>query len=235
MGNVFQDLRFAVRTLAKSRLFSGAAIATLALGIGGNFAIFSVVHAVYFRPLPFPEEHRLVRLHDATVAPGGQVYRGNLLTPRWEAIARRSRTFDRFTAQRPETLTWTEGTAPAALEGASVSPGTLELFGISPTIGRRFTAEEERLGSASRVALISSTLWKLRFGGDPSVVGRPIRLPDRTLTVVGVLPEGFHFPYHADFWLPLTVDASDRHDVLTIARLAPGVDVARAQSEMAGL
>ena len=216
MESVLQDVRFAVRTLAKSRLFSAAAILTLALGIGGNFAIFRVVHAVFFRPLPFPDEHQLVRLHDATLAPGGQVYRGNLLPPRWEAIARRARAFDRFTAQRPETLTWTEGNAPATLEGASVSPGTLELFGISPTLGRRFTAQEERLGSGSHVALISSTLWKLRFGRDASIIGRPIRLPDRTLTVVGVLPEGFHFPYHADLWMPLAIDASDRHDVTCV-------------------
>ncbi|MEO8189203.1 MAG: ABC transporter permease [Acidobacteriota bacterium] len=235
MESVFQDLRFALRTLAKSRLFSAAAILTLALGIGGNFAIFSVVHAVFFRPLPFPEEHRLVRLHDTTLAPGGQVYRGNLLTPRWDAISRGSRAFDRFTAQRPETLTWNDGNAPSALDAASVSPGTMELFGISPVLGRAFTAEEERLGAGSHAALISSTLWKLRFGSDPAVIGRPIRLPDRTLTVVGVLPEGFRFPYHANLWMPLSIDAADRHDVLTIARLAPGVDIARAKREMASL
>ncbi|MDQ2870849.1 MAG: ABC transporter permease, partial [Acidobacteriota bacterium] len=235
MESVWNDLRYAVRTLTKSRGFSAAAILTLALGIGGNFAIFSVVHAVFFRPLPFPEEHRLVRLYDATLAPGGQVYRGNLLPSRWEAIARRSRSFDRVTAQRPENLTLLGAAAPVMLDAASVSPGTLELFGVAPTIGRAFTREEERLGSAGGVALVSDRLWKRHFSADARVIGRALRLSDRTLAVVGVLPDGFHFPYRADVWLPLAIDPADRHDVLAIARLAPGAGIDRARSEMAGL
>ncbi|MEP6768729.1 MAG: ABC transporter permease [Acidobacteriota bacterium] len=235
MDSVWNDLRYAVRTLAKSRGFSAAAILTLALAIGGNFAIFRVVHAVFLRPLPFPEEHRLVRLYDATLAPGGQVYRGNLLPPRWDAIARRSRSFDRFTAQRPESLTLLESGPPATLDGASVSPGTFEVFGIAPAIGRAFTREEERLGSAGGVALISDRMWKTRFSADAGIVGRSLRLSDRTLTVVGVLPPGFRFPYRADVWLPLAFDTADRHDVLTIARLAPGTGIGRARSELADI
>ncbi|MCA1580792.1 MAG: ABC transporter permease [Acidobacteria bacterium] len=169
------DVRDAVRTLAKNLGFTAAAILTLALGIGGNFAIFSVVHAVFFRPLPFPDEQRLVRLYDATLAPGGQVYRGNLLPPRWDAIARRARSFDRITAQRPENLTLVGSDAPAMLDGTSVSPGTLALFGVAPAIGRAFTRDQERLGSAAGVALISDRLWKRRFSADTGVIGRAHR------------------------------------------------------------
>ena len=235
MRSVVQDLRYAARTLAKSPGFAAAALATLAIGIGGTAAMFSLVERVVLRQLPFPDPSRLVRLHDAVLAAGGQVYRGNLVPDRWGSIASASRVFDRFTAQRAESLTWTGGETAAPLEGASVSPGTFELFGIAPVLGRTFSPDEERLGGDSRAVLVSEGFWRLRLGADPDILGRPLRLADRTLTVVGVLPRGFHFPYHAEVWLPLRVDPSDGRDVLTIARLAPGVSVERARKEMSAL
>ena len=226
-----RDLRYALRSLGKNPGFAAAAIATLALGIGGNCAIFGVVNAIFLRPLPFPEPQRLVRLLDKTTTPGGQSYTGNLLPSRFEAIAAQAGVFDRATAQRVERLTLTGSGDPVRLNGASLSAGSLSLFGVLPELGRVFRAEEERAGEASGVALVSHTLWRDRFGADRSLVGRAILLDGRSVVVVGVLPAGFHFPYRADVWLPLRIDPSDRRDLLVIARLAPGRSLAGARVE----
>jgi putative ABC transport system permease protein len=235
ISSLWQDLRYALRGLRKSPGFAAAAIATLALGIGGNVGVFSIVDRVVLRALPFPHADRLVRLHDTVLAPGGQVYRSNVLPARWTAVAQSAHAFDRVTAQRAENLTWIGGEAAAPLSGASISAGTLPLLGISPALGRAFTSEEERLGGASGVALVSTRFWRRYLGERREAVGAPLRLADGTRTVVGVLPDGFQFPYRADVWLPLAIDPSDRRDLLTIARLAPGATPESANAEMASL
>jgi len=231
MTTLIQDLRYALRSLARNPGFAAAAIATLALGIGGNCAIFGVVNALLFRPLPFPEPERLVRLLDATTTPSGQTSTGNLLPWKLEGIATQTRVFDRVTAQRVERLTLTGSGDPSRIDGASVSPGSLDLLGVTPALGRPFTREEEQSGDASGVALVSHRLWQTRYGADPSLVGRPILLDGRPTVVVGVLPAGFDFPYRADVWLPLTIDPSDWRDLLSIARLAPGRTLADARAQ----
>jgi putative ABC transport system permease protein len=228
---VMLDLRYALRSLGKNPGFAAAAIATLALGIGGNCAIFGVVNAIFLRPLPFPEPQRLVRLLDKTTTPGGQIYTGNLLPSRFEGIAAQAGVFDRLTAQRVERLTLTGSGDPVRVDGASLSAGSLALFGVAPALGRTFRPEEERAGEASGVALVSHSLWRERFGGDRSLVGRAILLDGRSAVVVGVLPAGFHFPYRADVWLPLRIDPSDRRDLLVIARLAPGRSLSDARAQ----
>ena len=230
MTTLIQDLRYALRTLAKNPGFAAAAIATLALGIGGNCAIFGVVNAILFRPLPFPEPARLVRLLDATTTPSGQTYSGNLLPWKLATIAASANVFDRVTAQRVERLTLTGSGDPVRIDGASVSPGSLALLGVVPELGRTFRLDEETAGDVN-IALVSQRLWRDRFGGDPSVLGRPILLDGRSAVVVGVLPAGFHFPYRADVWLPLRIDPSDRRDLLVIARLAPGRSLKDALAE----
>jgi putative ABC transport system permease protein len=231
MTTLIQDLRYALRSLAKNPGFAAAAIATLALGIGGNCAIFGVVNAILLRPLPFPEPERLVRLLDATTTPSGQTYSGNLLPWKVDRIAAQSRVFDRVTAQRVERLTLTGAGEPARVDSASVSAGSLELLGVAPALGRTFRQEEERAGDTSGVAVVSYRLWQQRYGGDPSLVGRPILLDGRPTVVVGVLSAGFHFPYRADVWLPLRIDPSDRRDLLVIARLLPGRTLENARAE----
>jgi len=228
------DLRYTLRALAKSPGFAAAAIATLALGIGGNCAMFGVVNAIFLKPLPFPEPQRLVRLLDKTTTPSGQTYTGNLLPSRFERIAAEAGVFDRATAQRVERLTLTGSGGPVRVDGASLSAGSLALLGVVPALGRRFRPEEERAGEASGVALVSHRLWRERLGGDRSLVGRAILLDGHSVVVVGVLPAGFHFPYRADVWLPLRIDPSDRRDLLVIARLAPGrrLSDARAQASV---
>lgn len=235
MTTVARDLRCALRSLARNPGFAAAAIATLALGIGGNCAIFGVVNAIFLRPLPFPEPQRLVRLLDKTTTPSGQVYTGNLLPSRFERIAAQSGLFDRTTAQRVERLTLTGSGDPVRVDGASLSAGSLALLGVVPALGRTFRPEEERAGEASGVALVSHRLWRERFGGDRSLPGRAILLDGRSAVVVGVLPAGFHFPYRADVWLPLRIDPSDRRDLLVIARLAPGRSLADARAQAPGI
>ena len=235
MTTVTQDLRYALRSLGKNPGFAAAAIATLALGIGGNCAIFGVVNAIFLRPLPFPESQRLVRLLDKTTTPGGQTYTGNLLPSRFERIAVQSGVFDRLTAQRVERLTLTGPGGPVRVDGASLSAGSLALFGAVPALGRTFRPEEERAGEASGVALVSHSLWRQRLGGDPSLVGRAIRLDGRSVVVVGVLGDGFHFPYRADVWLPLRIDPSDRRDLLVIGRLAPGRGLSQARAQASAI
>lgn len=225
------DLRYALRSLARNPGFAAAAIATLALGIGGNCAIFGVVNAILFRPLPFPEAKRLVRLLDATTTPNGQTSTGNVLPWEFVRIAAPGRVFDRVTAQRVERLTLTGSGDPVRINGASVSEGSLELLGVVPAFGRTFRQDEQQAGDASGVALVSHRLWQGRYGGDPSLVGRTILLDGRPTVVVGVLPSGFDFPYRADVWLPLRIDPSDRRDLLAIARLAPGRTLADARAE----
>jgi putative ABC transport system permease protein len=232
---VKQDIRYALRSLGKNPGFAAAAIATLALGIGGNCAIFRVVNAIFLRPLPFPESQRLVRLLDKTTTPGGQTYTGNLLPSRFDRIAAQSGVFDRLTAQRVERLTLTGPGDPVRVDGASLSAGSLALFGAVPALGRAFRPEEERAGEASGVALVSHSLWRQRFGGDPSLVGRAIRLDGRSVVVVGVLGDGFHFPYRADVWLPLRIDPSDRRDLLVIGRLAPGRGLSQARAQASAI
>ncbi|MDQ6893651.1 MAG: ADOP family duplicated permease [Acidobacteriota bacterium] len=232
---IVQDVRYALRSLRRAPGFAAASVLTLALGIGGNAAMFSLVDRVVLRALPFPDSSRLVRVRDAVLGAGGQVYRGNLTPARWDAIRARAGAFDRWTAQRAESLTWIARDGAAPLEGASVSPGTFELLGAVPVRGRVFTPEEERQGGESGVAVVSEDFWRSRLGSDESVLGRSLRLADRTRTIVGVLPRGFHFPYHAEVWLPLRVDPADGRDLLTIGRLAPGKSLEITAAEMADL
>jgi len=232
---IVQDVRYALQSLRRAPGFAAASVLTLALGVGGNAAMFSLVDRVVLRDLPFPNSSRLVRVRDAVLGAGGQVYRGNLMPARWEAIRVRARAFDRWTAQRAESLTWIGSAGATPLGGASVSPGTLELLGAIPVRGRVFTPEEERQGGDSGVTLVSEDFWRTRLAGDERVLGQSLRLADRTRTIVGVLPHGFHFPYHAEIWLPLRVDPADGRDLLTIGRLAPGTTVEIAGAEMADL
>ncbi len=225
-----RDFRYALRSLARNPGFAAAAIATLALGIGGNCAIFGVVEAIVLRPLPFPQPQRLVRLLDRTTTPGGQTYTANVMPARVVRIGAEPGLFDRLTAQRVERLTLTGPGDPERLNGASLSPGSLELFGVVPALGRTFLPDEERAGEASGVAIVSRRLWRDRLGGDRSAVGRSILLDGRSVVVVGVLPAGFHFPYRADVWLPMRIDPSDGRDLLVIARLAPGSSLSDARA-----
>jgi predicted permease len=232
MKGLGQDFRDALRVFRRNPGFAVAAVATLALGIGGNAAIFSIVDRIVVRSLPFPQADRLVRLRDTVVAPGGEFYKSQMLPPHWAAIAQGTHSFDRAFAELPEQLTWIGGESPVSFQGARVSAGTFQTLGVAPASGRLFTTDEEGLGDRSTVAVVSDRFWKTHLGGRPDVLGSPLRLADATATIVGVLPAGFRFPYACDVWRPLTVDPNGRRDLFVIARLASGASLAAARREM---
>ena len=196
MGPFTRDLRYALRMLRKSPGFAAAAALTLALGIGANSAIFSVINVVLLRPLPYPGAARMVMLWESrSVDPNrfpdpksAQRLRNwiptNTTFDRWN---QRSRSFEAMAGFRWQTLSLVGSGDPERLEGAAVTPGFFSLFGVRPLWGRTFLPEEDQLGN-SQVAMLSHRLWMRRFGGSPAIVGGKIILEGSPHTVIGILP-----------------------------------------------
>jgi hypothetical protein len=185
-----QDLGYAWRQLARSRGFTAAAVLTLALGIGATTAIFSVVNAVVFRPLPFHEPDRVVRFR--AVTPGATWERGNFAPGQYGEWLREGRSWERLAVSYPGDFTVAEGELPERVTGARVSASYFAVFGVAPALGRVFTADEDQPGGP-KVAVLSHRLWRRSFGEDPRIVGRTIDLNAERFQVVGVLPAAFDF------------------------------------------
>ncbi len=237
MSTLTQDLRFAIRSLAKSPGFTAITIATLALGIGANTAVFSAVHTLLLKPLPFPEPERLVS--GLAMREGFDPFGTSLLEYSAYREGSTALTGSGLGAQRNFTLL--ELTGPERLQGAAVMADYLDVLGVRPVLGRRFSAEEDRPGGPA-VALLSYELWRDRFGGDSGCVGRLINLQGESHTIVGVLPRAFDIPFHAKVWVPLQTEPSslpllDRttHSYSMVARLKPGVSLSRADAELRGI
>ena len=239
MGILLQDLRYGARSLLKSRSFTLLAVVVLALGIGANSAIFSVVNAVLLRPLPYPEPERLVVLWGDNVNTDRHAVVSYPDLEDWRAQAQ---SFEHVAAfNQAGTLLRGEG-EPEPLSGADVSADLFPMLRIQPALGRAFTREEDRAG-ADPVVLISHGLWQRRFNSDPRVVGRQIRLGAGgvSTTVLGVLPEGFSFPPQSgrtDFVRPVAAVIGERttrrgsYSLPVVARLKPNVTARQATEEM---
>jgi putative ABC transport system permease protein len=235
-------LRLALRLLAKSPAFTFAAILTLAAGIAANTAIFSVTNALLLRPLAFKDPDRLV-LMDArrhNQAPGGP-----LTYPRFEHLSQHARSFSGIAAFCNESFNLTDQGDPEQLPAARVSANFFDLLGVQPALGRAFRAEEDRPGGAS-VVVISDALWQRRFARSQDVLGRVLTLDGKDYSVIGVLAPGFRFASigAADIFTPrvFELNAVSRQQVAAgvgfldyLARLAPGVSLAAAQTELAAL
>jgi putative ABC transport system permease protein len=224
---MYQDLRFGVRMLLKSRAFTLAAILSLAIGIGANTALFSVVNAVLWRPLPYPGAERLVRVGDWNTA------------AEFAALKETQRVFDGLAAWSARDFMLTRRGAPAHLKAQRITQGLLPLLGVTPQAGRAFVAEEFQPGS-DQVALISDRLWRARFGANTQIIGQEVTLDDRPYTVVGVTPPRFDFFPHADLLTPLAFTAEDMradhwYNLGVVARLKPGTALEQAQQEVAGI
>ena len=232
MDAFFTDLAHALRSLRRSPGFALVAILTLALGIGANVAIFSVVNAALIRPLPFPEPDRLVQ-----VFPETRKLQGTASPPDYTDWRAQARSFTEMAAVNEGS--WAlSGDGPAEqISGATVTPGFFRVMGIAPAQGRTFT-EEEAVPGQDNTVVISEQLWRTRFGSDPGIVGRSIRLDGASRLVTGVMPAGFDFPDGSDLWLPLGFSPEDlatqrgAHYLLVFARLAPGAGLADAGREM---
>jgi putative ABC transport system permease protein len=245
MNTLWQDLRYAARMLLKKPGFAFIAVFTLALGIGANTAIFSVVNAVLLRPLPFQHPEQLFTLWERYPNHGqANPAAGNYLD--WQA---QNRVFAQMAIYDPfRKFNLTHEDRPERIAGAAVSASLFALLGVGPAQGRAFLPEEEQPGR-NQVVIVSHNLWRRRFAGDPNLVGKTITLDGKNRIVIGVMPEGFQFPggsgtylrIHTpppvDLWVPLALsDAQWRqrssHYLCVIARLKPGISTEHAQTEM---
>ncbi len=232
-----RDVRYALRVLRQRPGYSIAAVLVLALGIGANTAIFSVVNAVLLRPLPYPEPDRLTfvwHVPPADAFPGMtqfSVSPANFLD--WQ---RQSRSFDRMALMQFRSFNISGQTGPETLRAAGVTPGFFDVVGVQPILGRTLRPEEDVRGQ-HRVVVLSERLWTRRFGGDPSILGRKLSLGGEPFTVVGVMGPTFRLPQYAELWTPLAWTDEERavrnnHNATVIARLRRDVDLQTANTEM---
>jgi putative ABC transport system permease protein len=236
-GNVLADLRFAFRSTRRRPFFAIAAVLTLALGIGVNTTIFSVVDTLLFRPLPYPEYEELVGIWNANVERGWN-HTDVSLADSWDYYHRTSG-FEGILAYDRRTATLTGGDRPERISGHGVNWDGLPVLGIDPALGRHFTREDATPG-APRVAILGHGLWERSFGSDPAILGTDLVMEGETVTIVGVMPAGYVFPQTIpDFWVPIQGDLRDqRRDNfgnLAVARMKPGVELAMVQDELAEL
>ncbi|MDQ3917106.1 MAG: ABC transporter permease, partial [Acidobacteriota bacterium] len=235
MGTLWQDLRFGARVLFRQPAFTLVATLTLALGIGANTAIFSVVNAVLLSPLPFPEQDRIVDLFE-TFSPGGF---GNLSVPNLRDWQRENTTLENIAAYAPGTFNLQAGDAPQRLSGLRVGANYFDVFGLRPQLGRTFQSGDDEAGR-DRVVVISDSLWRNSFGADANIVGKSIPLNGESYTVVGVMPRSLSTLTRTQLWSPLvfTEDEKakrDSHWLLAIGRLKEGVTLEQAQAELSAI
>jgi len=238
MPGFFQDVRYGIRTLLKSPGFTIVAVLTLALGIGANTAIFSIVQSVLLRPLPYPQPERLVEISNNYLPLVSQI---GLSPGDYADWRRQTTTLSEMGAyvSISQGFNLTGDSQPLRVQASYASASLFPMLGIHPVVGRLFSADEDRTGGAAVIAL-SDHLWASRFGSDPSIVGRAITLDRQRFIVVGVLPPGVQLLRWPDVWLPLGQFSDDltshvHHDFDVIARLEPGVTIAQAQAEMNSL
>lgn len=236
MGALWQDLRFGWRMLRRSPGFTIVAVLTLAIGIGANAAIFSVINAVILRPLPFPDSQRIVWIWETDE--NRNVHRGVASQAEFLDWRDRNHSFQELAAWRELFFTLTGHGEPEQNWGAQVSANFFRLFQVKPVLGRDFAAEEEQPGH-ERVVMLSYALWQRRYGGDPSILGTSITLDDKPYTIMGVLPREFSLfgtSRQFDLWVPFGFDRGklnrEEHEVLVFGRLRKGVETPQAQAEM---
>jgi predicted permease len=238
MDSIRQDVRQALRAMAQQKGFTVAALVSLALGIGANTALFSVAYGVLLRPLPYAEADRLVRLSEQHPGAVAAVRAPLLSNFTFEAWQKATRTLEGLAAYSRELYTETSGPQPMRLSGTAVSPALFPLLGVPPAAGRLLLADDAREGAAP-VVVISDRLWRDRFGGDPSAIGRSLTLDGTPHTIVGATPPEFYFPGRETLlWTPYTVApgvAREGHQSISIfsavGRLRHGATAAQAAAE----
>src|ERR1044072_2833846 len=234
MTTLLQDVRYALMMLAKKRGFTAVAVITLALGIGANSAIFSVVNGLLLRPLPYQDSERLAIIW--TQLPRANVAQDWPSPGQFNAVKSQTDVFEDAALVRGRSFNLSGGETPERVDAVQITPNLLTMLGARPLAGRLLLAEEDRPGS-DNVVVISHSLWQRRFGSDPSVVGRAVTLNGESVTVVGVLPRDFSLGYEViptvsamqqpELFLPLALDAKgaqsqgdENYNVVT--RMKPG-------------
>ena len=239
MRSIWQDLRYAIRVLAKSPGFTAVAVLTLALGIGANTAIFTVVYGVLLRPLPFPQPDRIVQLAETYRADSDEM---DLSWNELEHLREYGQLFEHIAGYTDVGFNLATGTEAEHVRGVPASAEYFQVLGVHPAFGRDFLPEEDR-GEGQRVAILSHELWMRRFGGHGEVIGRKILLSGDAFTVIGVMPAGFdpranselNPGTRADVWVPLALvakSAGSGENLAVVARLRPTVTTGQLQSQM---
>src|SRR5213080_394739 len=234
METLLQDLKFALRTLAKSPGFTLVAVLTLALGIGANTAIFSAVNAVLLKPLPYPGSDRLVQI----MSTGFRGVRFGVSFPDLQDLRALSQDFTGVAATTTQRYNLTGAGDPREVQAAAVTGDVFEVLQVRPEIGHGFTTADDR----TPLALLAHGLWVTNFGRDPGILGRSISLDGRSFTVVGVMPAGFQFPNEeVQVWTPIGESLSQSpqaetnrgmHFLNAVARLGPGVAMERVVGDV---
>jgi predicted permease len=233
MESLLQDLRYGARMLWKQPSFTLIAVLTLALGIGANTTIFSVVNAMWLRSLPYPEADQLTLVWRRNTKGGDDSY---LTSGNYLDLLRQNQSFAQMAVISDHDFSLTGRGEPERLQGQSVSASFFRLLKVAPSLGRDFTEADDRIGVA-RVVILSHGLWQRRFGGKADVIGQTLTLNELSYTVVGVMPPGFIVPEgNAELWTPIAFSAEAANDrgsfyLSALARLKPGVTLATAQSE----
>ncbi len=234
MGTLLQDLRYGLRMLAKNPGFTAVAVVTLALGIGANTAIFSVVNTVLLRPLPYRDADRLMMVWGYNRTRGFNTEQVSALDfADWHS---QNHVFESMGASTDAAYTLTGAGDPVPVIAYQFSADYFHVLGVNPLVGRTFTPEEEQPGK-NHVVVLSYNLWQSHFGGDRGLVGKAITLDGAPYTAIGVMPPGVEYPGNTDLWTPLTPlpeAANDRayRYLRVIARLKPGGTIQQAQAEM---
>jgi putative ABC transport system permease protein len=232
MQTLWQDMRYGARMLRKQPGFTLIAVLTLALGIGANTAIFSVVNSVLLRPLPYEAPDRLVYVWDSNPTAGFPRFASS--PPNFADWRQEQQSFEYLAAFLGWSFNLTGRGEPERLLGARISAEMFPLLGVKPLLGRTFLPEEDKAGK-NRVALLSQALWRRRFGEDRNAIGQSITLNGESYTIVGVIPPDFRVPSQSELWIPGGFDDLTRrgnHMLGVIGRLKPGVTLAQAQTDM---
>jgi putative ABC transport system permease protein len=236
---VFNDLRFAVRVLSKSPGFTLIAVIALALGIGANTAIFTVVNSVLLKPLPYAQPERLAHLYCADARQG--VFRIGFAHPDFEAMRDQNRSFLGAAAYWGDNVNLTGGDRPERVQGAYISVNGFDVLGVRPVLGRSFHPEDSEWGR-NRVALLSDALWERRYGRARDIVGRKILLNSVPHVIIGVMPRGIDFPDKTTaVWMPISFRPGDdmatrmNHYMDAVGRLRPGVTLDQARADVAAI
>jgi putative ABC transport system permease protein len=240
--NDMNDLRFALRQLRKSPGFTSVAILTLALGIGANTAIFSLVNGVLLRPLPFPDSERIIYFEGKNPAAG--ITDSNISYLDFTDWSQQTDLFKSTAAYWIGGVNLgADGAEPERVPRAGVTTGFFSVLGVQPVLGRAFVPEDEKpasfIGGRGTVAIISHGLWKRRFGSDPAILGKQVQMSSRSLPVIGVMPPGFEYPEQTQIWVPSAVNLSeeprDNRAWSAIARLNSNVDLKQAQTRVSAI